>query len=369
MLIYVCTLRLDAFHALAKTLAYISKPAFVYCHAHEAQQSHRDLSIEEKLHDLFMNIYAIAVHAKDLNEAYIARWILFALALALEQHPHLLDKRKRHVLLKMALMFQELGHHWDCESVLLKIAGMYQIQTFSHQEEPSSLLANSFPTSSNSINRVLVGRWNETVGDGHVDLNLNVPPLHAAVQHRNPCIILALLLDPNENGSTAVSSVTTFSNAGQEKLNVEERDINNCTALFKAVSDGNEACCRALLLCEADPNTRDEYGHTALEVAAKGGHTNIVRMLIEYKADVNPDITRCSSLPLHAAIESGNFQLDIIHQLLNSGAAVDLRRYVDNKHAIDLAIHRGHHILAERMRRMIPSSNNTPFMFRDPSMG
>ena len=270
----------------------------------------------------------------------------------------------------MALMFQELGHHWNCEYILLKIAGMYQIPTVPCQGDPFYWLANSFPTSSNSINGVLVGRWNETVGGNHDGLNLNVPPLHAAVQHRNPCIILTLLSSRNEYGSTALaSSLTTFSNAGQVKPNIEERDINNCTALFKAVSNGDEACCRALLMYGADANTRDDYGHTALEVAATGGYLNIVKLLIEFNGDVNPNITRCSSLPLHAAIESGNFQLEIIHHLLHLGAAVDLRRFVDNKHAIDLAVHRGHHTLAESMRRMISSFSDTPFMIRDPSMG
>ena len=366
----MCALRLHDFYALANTLAYVSKPTFVYCHAHEPQQSHHDLSIEQRLHDLFINIYGIAVEARELEEARVARWILFALALALDHFPQLFDKRKRHILLKMALMFQELGHHWNCEQVLLKIAGMYQIPRVPCREDPFYWLANSFPTSSKSINGVLVGRWNETVGGNSDGLKLNVPPLHAAVQHRNPCIILTLLSKSNEYCSTALaSSLTTFSNAGQMEPYIEERDINNCTALFKAVANGDEACCHALLMCGADANTRDEYGHTALEVAATGGHTNIVRLLIEYNANVNPNITRCSSLPLHAAIESQNFQLDIIQHLLNSGAAVDLRRYVDNKHAIDLAVHGGHHTLAESMRGMIPSFDNTPFMIGDPSIG
>ena len=366
----MCTLRLHEFYALANTLAYVSKPTFVYCHAHEAQQSHHDLSIEGKLHDLFINIYGIAVEARELNENRVARWILFALALALDQNPQLFDKRKRHILLKMALMFQELGHHWNCEQVLLKIAGMYKIPAVPCPGDPFYWLAGSFPTSSDSINGVLVGRWNETVGGNHDGLNLNVPPLHTAVQHRKPCIILTLLSNSNEYSSTALaSSLATSPNAGQVKPYIEERDINNCTALFKAVSNGDEACCRALLMCGADANTRDEYGHTALEVAVTGGHTNIVRLLIEYKADVNPNITRCSSLPLHAAIESGNFHLDIIQQLLDAGAEVNLRRFFDNKNAIDLALHRGHSTLAENMSQMVASSNNTPFMVRDPYLG
>ncbi len=94
-----------------------------------------------------------------------------------------------------------------------------------------------------------------------------------------------------------------------------------------------------------------------------------MKYLTDFNALMNPDITGCSSLPLHAAIESGNFQLEIIHHLLDSGAQVDLRRYADNKHAIDLADDRGYHELAKSMRQMIPNLDPTPFMIRDSSMG
>ena len=268
-------------------------------------------------------------------------------------------------MLKIARMFQELGHRWDCEHVLLKISGMYKGSALTPQKDPFHLLTNSFPTSSVSIRQVLGDRWNKTVGD-NIDLDLNVPPLYAAVQHRNPSILLALLSNPNDRSYLPPASpLSTPSNVGQVRVNVEERDLDSRTALFAAVVKGDESCCLALLLHGADANTQDEHGHTALEVAVRGGYLNIVKKLIDFNALVNPDITGCSSLPLHAAIESDDFQLEIVDQLLNSGAAVQLRRYVDNKHAIDLAVDRGYHELAESMRRMISSVNHTPFMIRD----
>lgn len=361
--------KLNEFHALGNTSAYVSQPAFVYCHVHGAQQPYHDLSIEEKLHDLFINIYGIAVEARAQNEIHTARWIIFALVSALDRYPRLFDKRKRHILLKIALMFQELGHRWECEHVLLKIAGMYKTSALPSEEDPFQLLANSLPASSVSTRHVLVERWNETVGGNHVDSNLNVPPLHAAVQQRNPSIILALLSNPNDCSSLPlIPSLTASSNIGQVRANIDERDLNSRTALFAAVANGDESCCFALLYHGADANTRDDYGHTALEVAVRGGYLNIVKNLIGYNALVNPDTTGCSSLPLHAAIESDNLQLEIIHHLLNSGAEVNLRRYVDNKHAIDLAVDRGYHDLAESMRQMVLSLDHTPFMIRDPSM-
>lgn len=373
ILIRASVLRFDDFHALGTTLVYVTQPPIVYCPSHRAQQPYHDLSIEEKLHELFINIYDIAVEARDRNESHLARWILFDLVFALDQY-RLFDTRKRNILLKMARMFQELRHPWHYAHVLLKIAGMYKGSALPTQEgrllaESSHLLAESFPTSSMSIRRVLVDRWNETVGGIHIDSNLNVPPLHAAVQHRNPSIILALLSNPNDCSSTPLAPPLTMpSRVGQVRADIDERDLNSRTALFAAVANGDESCCSALLYHGADANIRDDHGHTALEVAVRGSYLNIVDLLIYYKALVNPDITGCSSLPLHAAIESSNLssnlQLTIIHNLLKSGAEAYLRRHADNKHAIDLAVDRGEHELAESIRQKVPSlsQSHTAFM-------
>ena len=369
ILICASFVRLDEFHALGSTLAYVSQSAVDYCPAHEPQRPHQDLSIEEKLHELFIHIHVIAVEAMARNEHSVVRWILFALMSALDKYPGLIDHRKRHILLKTARMFQELGHRWDCEHILLKIASMYKVPVPS-SEDPVHLLSTSFPISSMATRRILENRWNETVGGSHIDSNLSVPPLHVAVQHRNPSIIMALLLSQGDCTSLPSGpSLNTSSNAVPINVNIEERDIYSRTALFAAVVNGDEHCCLGLLLAGADVNTRDDNGHTALEVAVRRGHLNIVKTLIEYKADVNPDITTCSSLPLHAAIENENFQLDIIEHLLNAGAEVNLRRWNDNKHAIDLADDRGYDELATMMRQMVSSPDSPPFLVRDPSVG
>ena len=228
------------------------------------------MSIEEKLHDLFLHIHGIAGEAVALNEPHLARWILFALVVALDRYPRLYDNRKRYILLKIAQMFQELGHEWDFQDVLLKIAAMHKTSIFPSPVDPVPLLAKSFPISSMSIRRVVENRWNETVGGNHVESNLHVPPLHAAVQHRNPSIIMALLSNPNDcSSSHQEPSLSTSSNTAEVRVNIEERDLNTRTALFAAVANGDESCCLTLLFHGADANTRDDYGHTALEVAVR----------------------------------------------------------------------------------------------------
>ena len=302
---------------------------------------------------MFIDVQSIAVKANEINEPYLAGWINSSLVSALDRYPRLVDNRKRHYLLKIARICQELGHQWDYEHVLKKIASTYR-----GSDLPSlfPLLTESLSTSSQSISCVLRECWKGTLGGDDTDLNLNLPPLHAAVQHRQPRIIKEIFLNPN-----------------RARVNIEERDLNGWTALFAAVANGDEACCRALLENDADANTRDKCGRTALEVAVSRGSLNIVECLIEYNAVVNPDNTGCSSLPLHVAIESVDFNLGILSHLLNSGAGVYLRRYAgrhtDGKHAIDLADERGHHQLAENMRQMVPIPGPTPFLLQDFPMG
>ena len=207
--------------------------------------------------------------------------------------------------MKIAVIFQELGYQWEYEHVLKKIAGLSR-----GPDLPSLFprLTESFSTSSQSISCVLRDFWNKTIGGDDIDPNLKLPPLHAAVQHRQPRIIRAIFSDPNG-----------------ARVNIEERDLNGWTALFAAVAVGDESCCRALLENDADVNTQDKCGRTALEVAVRRGSLSIVKCLTEYNVDVNPNNIGCSSLPLHAAIQNQDY--DITDLLLNSGADVSLPRF------------------------------------------
>lgn len=350
-------------------------------HAHGPPQPYDHLSVDQELHSLFIYIYRIGVEAHNRGQCDRARWILFALVLALEKYPGLVDGRKGHVLLKIALIFRRLGHRWESEHIFVKVANMYESSALVPHEDPCYLLAGSFPDSSELIKSTLAKLLQRTIGGDYLDPNLKVPPLHRAVQDRNPGIIMAILSDP---GGLSSHPSTVSQQSPQDTAspiippvsdiivpigaNIEERDFRNRTALFLAVANGDERCCYALICRSADVNTRDAHGHTALEIAARGGHLNIVRQLTESNALVNPDLGCCSSSPLQAAIESDKFNLDLVSHLLNLGAWVGLLRY-DNKSAIALADERGHTTLAASMRQMISDSQHQhPFMIGEPDI-
>lgn len=350
-------------------------------HTHGPSQPYDHLPVDQELHSLFLYIYRIVVEADRRGQCDRVRWILFALLHALDKYPGLVDGRKGHALLKIALTFQRLGHRSESEHILVKVANMYGFSALVPHEDPCYLLAGSFPESSDLVKSTLAKLWQETIGGDHLDLNLKVPPLHRAVQNRNPGIIMAILSDPSEASSqlstvsqqspqaTASAILPSMSNiVAPLGANTEERDIRNSTALFLAVANGDERCCLALIYHRADVNTRDAHGHTALEIAARGGHLNIVKQLTESDALINPDMGCCSSSPLQAAIESDEFNMDLVSHLLNLGAWVNLLRY-DNKSAIDLADERGLTQLAATMRQMISDSQHQhPFAIGQPDI-
>lgn len=72
--------------------------------------------------------------------------------------------------------------------------------------------------------------------------------------------------------------------------------------------------------CGVDVNSTDGKGHTALTWAAKRGHVDIVRLLVQRGGKVDYEDTT-SRNPLSWAAECG--ELDIVQMLLNEGAVLD----------------------------------------------
>ncbi|HEU0047831.1 MAG TPA: ankyrin repeat domain-containing protein [Nitrososphaera sp.] len=84
--------------------------------------------------------------------------------------------------------------------------------------------------------------------------------------------------------------------------------------------------------------SHNELGAASIQSAAAGGHTKIVKMLLEHRAD--PNIReRGGYTPLHAAAQNGDE--DMIRILLFGGADLMLKSH-DGKTALDLSIAAGH---------------------------
>ena len=167
--------------------------------------------------------------------------------------------------------------------------------------------------------------------------------LHGAVFLGHPAIVELLLnggVDvnaKNEDGELAESAAsadaaTTQFVAGLLQLKVDmavvQKGRAKCLELLKNGTGAKELCAavrkqdvatvKRLLAKPVDPNVQDsELGITALAWAAYHGNTEIARLLIAGKADVNGK-NRDGSRPLHAAAFGGHAA--VLELLLNKGA-------------------------------------------------
>ena len=97
-------------------------------------------------------------------------------------------------------------------------------------------------------------------------------------------------------------------------------EVGGSRPLLFAVRVGDPDSARLLLEAGADANSASADGHSALVVAAFGGHEPVVRLLLEAGAD--PNAAGGGFTSLHAAALSGNLQA--VNALLAHGADPNL---------------------------------------------
>src|SRR5580658_9084156 len=90
--------------------------------------------------------------------------------------------------------------------------------------------------------------------------------------------------------------------------------------LRQAVRAGDAPATQAILATGFNPNTRDDFGATALHDAVWSGHIDLVRLLLDHGADPNIPHGESGSTPLHFAAIKG--QAAIAALLLDHGALI-----------------------------------------------
>lgn len=88
--------------------------------------------------------------------------------------------------------------------------------------------------------------------------------------------------------------------------------------LFAAVRKGDAAAVKALLDKGVDVNTKFRYDATALSYASDRGHLEVVKLLLERKAEVNVKDTFYNATPIIWAAQKGH--AEVVRALLEKGA-------------------------------------------------
>lgn len=176
-------------------------------------------------------------------------------------------------------------------------------------------------------------------------------PLYIAAEH-NSEIVFGFLLDKganihigNKDGKTPLhiaaelGHVEIFKHLLNKGANVNAINRDSKTPLLLASSVGHVEVVKNLLDRGANVNAADEYDETPLHAAACLGHIEIVKNLLNKGANVNAT-NRSGDTPLHEAVRTG--QAEIVKYLLENGANKDMKSYISQLNALELAEKYGH---------------------------
>ena len=163
-------------------------------------------------------------------------------------------------------------------------------------------------------------------GDGDRAVALAESPIVRAGFDRDRAAFVSLLALMSGSGEAAVEYFVRQKLLGDAGL-VKERYAGGRTLLHGASGAGNLATVELLLRLGADPNARDQAGHTPLysvgnECSAAGGGS-VVRALVQAGANVDAHDGVKHSTALHMAARRGN--VDVAEALLDCGADMEAR--------------------------------------------
>lgn len=121
------------------------------------------------------------------------------------------------------------------------------------------------------------------------------------------------------------------------RSNINKVDNAYRSPLYAACKAGHAEIVKLLLDNKADMNIDNEKGASVLFVACREGHQNVVDILIKRKFDINK--CHANFMPLHKACEEGYF--NIVDILIKNGAKINIPNQ-DQKTPLDIASENRH---------------------------
>ncbi|XP_022091038.1 ankyrin repeat and KH domain-containing protein mask-like isoform X2 [Acanthaster planci] len=122
--------------------------------------------------------------------------------------------------------------------------------------------------------------------------------------------------------------------------NVEDRGSKgDCTPLMEAASAGHVDIVKLLIDYGADVNAQSSAGNTPLMYACSGGHEDAVKVLLDHGANIE-DHNENGHTPLMEAASSGH--VGIAKVLLERGAGINTHSNEFKESALTLACYKGH---------------------------
>ena len=129
-------------------------------------------------------------------------------------------------------------------------------------------------------------------------------------------LILAATASGERKEAPAMNAIATYLLVQGASTSIKDHEGGG-TAILRAVDAGNEAMVKLLLDYNADIHVRDDLNRGLLHSAAIDGYEGIVQLLLERGLEVDAQ-DQNGKTPLHDAGRNGNYK--VARQLLNSGA-------------------------------------------------
>lgn len=124
--------------------------------------------------------------------------------------------------------------------------------------------------------------------------------------------------------------------------------------IYAASYSGNKELVQYLIDKGADPNAKTSGNETALHRAARGGHLDVVKLLVAYGADLNIIYNANGGLsPLSRAAESGN--LEVVKYLVEKGADVNYTNESSGSSPLRSAAYEGNYEIFKYLAQMQPA--------------
>lgn len=188
------------------------------------------------------------------------------------------------------------------------------ISFFAQSQDPQKTLSDAIGSGMIDNVKIAVEQQKADVNEVYKDKLKNNYPLHTACQGVLNLEIIQYLLDKGaETGTENRFGLTPLMEVCYSFL----ADVNAVAVIDLFISKG------------ADLNVVGKGGHTAMAYAAERNKTDVVKKLIEAKADVNKrGKSKISYTPLMHAAKLGN--LEMVKALVEAGAEInEIREHAD----------------------------------------
>ena len=210
---------------------------------------------------------------------------------------------------------------------------LHVIAAMSDTAEATKLCRELMQKIKNSKNREILLKMTTTdeFELGGWRANARVAAIHIAAYSGNSGVVRLLC----EEYGVDVNSSTSET--------LEETPKRGMTPLEWATRKGHTDVVRVLLGNKADVNaSRHTDGVTPLYIAAQNGHTEVVKLLLDNKADadVNASSHTGGTTPLYIAAQNGH--TEVVKLLLDNKADVNASRHTDGVTPLYMAAQNGH---------------------------